>query len=496
MKNRIGRIFVCFLSLILSCVLFMPKINSYASAEEAGGEKVEVHKYTLIGSDFNSNTNILQSYNIAPENVTNFTPFDLSEGQRLGGNSFTLDVGERNQIENQYVKVENVDIPEGSYSLFVWIYFDSIFLHNLTISLTLINGATLEWELNNETLIELLKKTSDVTMLSMPFSWNQIELPFNLATVTGEIYENNYLSDVEKIYIDFTSEELDIDDGNQSESGEEQEIVLNYATLSFYDIYISGSTNSEEFSVEKQNFRFYEFDFYSQEFRNNILIGDTITLLTKSQAVKYAWNGKVDLKNNSNSSIVWTVMVKTPNKDNQFVYLNFGDRITFDEVGTYEIYYLCKDLSISNNEPIISESVIINVRKMRGVYFDKTSYELQTGKTYMLNVYTSSAFVEVTELRFEADSENVIIENRNGNIAVTVNTPGQYIINAYVKGRRKITYVEKEYTESIKLKVSEPEEENDRTIKILLYIGFGIGLIIIIGVLIKKIIDNRKFEVK
>ena len=52
MKNRIGRILVCFLSLILSCVLFMPKINSYANAEESSDVTVEAPKYTLIGSDF------------------------------------------------------------------------------------------------------------------------------------------------------------------------------------------------------------------------------------------------------------------------------------------------------------------------------------------------------------------------------------------------------------------------------------------------------------
>ena len=43
----------------------------------------------------------------------------------------------------------------------------------------------------------------------MPYSWNQLELPFNLATKSGELYNQETLTPVSKMTVNFYSEEIE-----------------------------------------------------------------------------------------------------------------------------------------------------------------------------------------------------------------------------------------------------------------------------------------------
>ena len=479
-----------FICLVLSFFM-VPSINNIAKAESV---VIENEKHSLIGSNFaNQTEDEFNKYNISQEYISSFTPFNLESGVRLAGNSFKFPVGDRNQIQNSFVKVNETLIEEDDYSLFVWIYFDSVYLHNLTVTLELENGSTIKWLINSDELVNLVKKTTTVNILSLPFSWNKIEFPFSLATIDGEIYNLGKLYKINKLYVDFSSEPI-ADEGE--EDSEIDKLDIKYSNLYFYDIYISNSSQGEEYKVEKQNFRFYKFNFYTNDFIKSLCVGDQITLPLFSQAISYAWNGQVDYKKIESSLVSWSVLVKTPDKKNNFLRMNFGEKINLDKEGVYEIYYQCKDLNISNDAPIFSDGIKIDVRDLRGVYFDKNKYNLEVGKTYILKFHTSSVFSEITEINFTSDSPNLVVTNLgNGTVSVVTNKTGNFTISAKVKGKRLVSNVEKEYTENLKVNVYNKEQEN-KILKILLYLGLFCGIITIIIVLIKKVVENRKFKVK
>ena len=365
MKKLLSKICLSLMGLVLSLVLFMPNFSNYANAENNSNENVVNEKYTLIGADFNKGDS-LSKYNIQSSNISSFTPFNLKEGKRLSGNSFALTKGERNQILDQVVFVDSVEVPKQDNSLYIWINFDTVYLHNLKVTLELENEATLVWDLNSEILVDLVRKTEIATVLALPYSWNQLELPFNLASVTGTIYNGDKLVSAKSIKINFTSEKKQGQGSEGEDVDVEEELKITYSTLLFYDIYISKSSNTEQYSVDKQNYRFYKIIGYSEDFLNSICVGDTISLPTNFKAVvEYAWNGYDDLRNGNLNTVLWRIVVKTPNPKGEYLYPDFGSKLTFEQEGTYEIFYQCVDTKHSNSQPIISDSVKINVRALQ-----------------------------------------------------------------------------------------------------------------------------------
>ena len=411
---------------------------------------------------------------------------------------------ERNQIENQFVYVDKNTVPEDDYSLFVWIYFDTIYLHDLTIKLELDNGSTIEWFLDNATIVNLVKKTTSVNILSLPFAWNQLELPFSLAEISGEVFTLGYMNEISKLYFDFTSEEIvaDLPEGGQGDvqDGDSLEEVfdITYAQLIFNNVYISKTTTEDKYGVDKQNYNFYNYNLYSDEFLNSICIGDTLTLPNSYKSVvNYAWNGFDDLKDGGKNTVSWQIVVKTPDSNNQYLYPSFGDKITFSKEGTYEIYFQCLDTSISNTKPVISDSVKINVRPLKPVYFDKTTYTLEVDKTYMLNVYVSSVFLSVSDITFSSDNENIELVYNNNVLQVTTKKTGTYTIDIKVKGSRLITATEQEYTSTLKIKADLSSEEKDnKALKIFLISALGLSVALFIAIMVTKIIKSRKVNVK
>ena len=477
----------------MSCVLFLPKTKDIVIAEVQTQEKV---KYSLISPNFTGQINYQEKYNIMANNVSSFTPFDLGQGERKAGKSFGLLSTERNQIVSQYVNLDEVDVPKQQNSLYFFVNFDTIYLHNLTIILEFENGAKLTWALTGNELVSLVKKTTTASILSLPFAWNHLELPFVKAIQSGEIYQGNNLNTISKMIIDFTSETIKSED-EEVYGDIEQEFDITYSNLLFYDIYLSESTGDDYNVLEKQNYNIYDFNFYSEEFINSICVGDTITLPSSYKTVvNYAWQGYKDLRNDNTGSVVWQIIVKTPDSKNPIIYPAFGDKLTFNKEGSYEIFYQCKDISISNEEPVVSGSVKINARVLKPIYFDKSTFNIQTGKTYKLNVYTSIAFNTIKDIQFKTSSDSIDLIYNNGVLSVTTNVPGEYKIDVILKGVRAVLNQEKEYTQTFKITVTNKTVNQKKTQKIILYVSLSIFGVIFVGVLIKKFIEARKYDVK
>ncbi len=488
MKKIIFSLTICLIS-ILSFIQF-PNLNNNFSVAETTEAPI---KYTLIGKNYNKVDDTLETYNIASNLISTFTPFDLVEEKRMSGMSFKLATTENKKIENQVVYVDGLtqDLLEDNYSFFAWIHFDNTYVHNLKLTIEFENSASLIWSISKVDLYNLVKKSSDIAFNEFPFSWNKIEFPFNLAEQNGEIYTGGKLNAVSKITIDYSS--------NTVIEGEDigQIIKPDFAELRFYDLHISKSKNLASYGVEKQGYRFCKLNFFDEEIVNSVCVGDTLKLPYLSQAVSFAWNGFDDLKDGNIYTVKWRVLLKTPSSSKEFLYPSFGDEITFDEEGVYQLYFQCFDTKYSSDMPIISDSIEINVDKLIAIYFDKSSYKMEVGKTYRINVYSSDIFSSVSDFSFEANSDNVSLNYiGNGILEVTPNKKGNYSINVSVNGVRPISPEETSYSTTLKIKASKVKKKDNRVFKIILWSvlgAFGVALIVL-GV--KTFVKSRKIDVK
>ena len=154
MKKILISVFSCVFSLLISCLVLF-NVNSNFSQAETSNQK---NKYELISPNCNNDPDkTLVEYNIKTDLVSTFTPFNYETGTRYDGTmSFGLPKTDSNKIENQFVYPKTVNIPKGEYSFFAWIHFDNIYVHDLTISLELVNNAKISWSINKSELINLI----------------------------------------------------------------------------------------------------------------------------------------------------------------------------------------------------------------------------------------------------------------------------------------------------------------------------------------------------
>jgi len=491
MIKRIQNIFFCVLSVLLSLVLLLPNFNSFNVFAEQANEEI---KHSLISPFFNSEpTKTKEKYNI--DQTSPFTPFNFDEEKREEGMSFRLTVGEKNKIENQFVYVDDYDVEQGqNYSLYLWIYFDSAYVHDLTISLNLENGSIIKWEINYFDLQNLLRKTSELNYIDNPFAWNKLELPFECAEVSGEIFNQNKLVQTEKMVVNFSSNRnlTYIDNGQEKEKS--------VATLRFYDVYLGKSVKSEVNRADEQNHRIFAFNFFEDDFVNSVCVGDQAYIPTFSNAVKYAWNGEIDVKNDmdSTNSIVWSVVIQTPNLNNEYIKnISFGQKITFEYEGTYRIFYQCVDTRYSTTEPIISGSKKIVVSTLNPIYFDRSYFNFKVGKSYIVKAQTSSKFSEVSDFQYVSSSENVLVEDLGGGyFKITPNKKGKYSIDVSVDGKRVASPDNKNYKVTIDISVDEEKKDNTQIYKIVLWCIAGLGVVILLIIGIKIIVKAHKYDVK
>ena len=491
LKGILAKIFICGLALMFLVPVFSVKtLGNVSLAEE------ESVKYSLLPPTYNSTPSQTESkYNISTSQTSSFTPFDFDNKQRMSGMSFTLPVDDRGQINSEYIYVDEVqNLSNGTmYSLFVWIYFDNVNLHNLTLTLEFSNGAEALWFLSMSQLRSLLSKYEGIEMSLLPYGWNRLELPLFLAEVSGDITDGeNYLT-IERFIVDFSSDLAD-------------EFTVDIARLRFYDIYLAESTLHEMVSVEKQPYRFYSFNFIDAELASSFCVGDSYTLPSFSKAVEYAWNGDLSLTSSTNPTIAWRVVVKTPDSENDTITTNFGETITFSKEGTYQIYYQCVDISNSqdssssdigaSNQVILSGSQTINVRTLNAVYFNKSSLNIEVGKTYVIKVSSSSVFTEVSDFTFSASDNLEVVYTGNGYVEITATEEGEYELRASVEGSRLASPEKKTYTSSLSITASVPTENDNLVLKIVLWSVLGVFVVVLVGLGIKMLVKVNKYDVK
>lgn len=484
-KNKIMVVISSCILMLVFLLPFFSNIDIVAYAEEPQ-EKI---KESLVSANYIeglTDAKIYEKYNILVSQISNFTPFDYEKEERMDGSSFEFVTDEKNQINEQYVLLQDIgDLDESAnYALDMWIYFDSLTIHNLKISLKLENNATLDWSFTSESLANLLSKYS-YQMGLLPYAWNKISFPFELATVTGKVFDDGVMVAPEKLIIDYSSV-----------LAEEEK----YAKLKFYDVNITTVEDNTDYTIEKQDYIISSFNFFSQDVINTICVGDTIKVPTFANAVNYAWYGSLDVSDSrlivgDSGTIAWKVVLEKPDLSVQV--LSFGDEITFTEAGVYEIYYQCVNSAEKENLPIVSAKVLINVEKLNAVYFNKKDVSFSVGKTYVLNVKTSSMFTSISNFTFTTSSNNVsVVDLGNGLIEVTVKKEGTYKLTASVLGSRPASPENQEYSTVLKITAKNSKENMNKIMKIALLSVLGVFVLILAICGIKTIIKANKYVVK
>lgn len=495
MKNK-GLRFLLFMFASVLC--FIGTFGFFAGKNFAVAEEEEKISYDLIPKNYNSEpSETLSKYNIENKNLDWFTPFDYETNTRMTGSSFKFDEVEdsRHQIDNQYVltdRVENISFAQDQkYALSVWIYFDNVSVHDLTLSLELENGSVIKWVLTSYKLTTLLNKTS-YDIIYIPFSWNRIILPFDEGVVSGGgIKEGENLSPVIKMNVSYKSEL-------------EQESM---SSLLFYNPTIEQVDEGLNISAEKQGYTIGSFNFFKDEVVNSICVGDSISLPSKSSALNFAWQGRRNLLLDKtiepqNQYVQWKVYLSYPSGgETKGKTLSFGDKIDFDGEGSYTIYYRCYDRVTINGESseeiILSGYQTISVSTLNAIYFDKSKMNVTVGETYVLNINTSSLFTSVSDLSFEFDSSCLsLISNSDGTIEVKTKKAGTFNIKAKVVGSRAGFAEDKEYETSIQIVSKKSQSDKNHTLRIVIYVLLGIFGVALLVSLVILLVKSRKISVK
>ena len=469
------------LSLVLLCGIFVPQISSFAVAEEV------TVKHTLLSPLYNQNpSQTLDKYNISTEQTHSFTPFDFESGARREGMSFILPAEEeRNQILNKYVLLDEVDDVslDNNISLNLWIYFNTIYLHNLILTLELENGSTMTWELSSSMLYSLVSATGSLSIDSLPYGFIKFDLPFNTAVCEGEIKSGNTLIPPTKLIVSFTSATTEID---------------NFSSLVFYDVYLAES-KEDYITVEKQPYRFYSLNFFKPEIVNSLVVGDSLMLPSKEKAIDYAWDGDSDLYELSNKQtpyVTWKVLVKAPDSGTSIEYKTFGEFVTFSKEGTYQIYYQCFNTSLSNEKPIISTSVVVSVGKLRPIIFGTSMKKIEVGKTYTLVLETSTIFNSVSDFRFTSTDGLEVNYLGEGVVEITATKKGKHKLTAFVDATRVVEPTQKEYSSVFQVEALEDDNDDKTVFKIVLWSILGVIFIVSAGIGIKSLVNINKNDVK
>lgn len=472
------------ISAVLICMMLCPIIGDYCFAVRASAEELPV-TFSLVSPMYNLADDVYESYNINGENTSNFTPFDFQNEQRYEGMSFKLNESENNQIINQYVKAEeqeNINLYDVD-SLSMWIYFDSILLHNLNIKLEFDNGSILSWTLTKLDLVDILTKFSIDDIVNHPYAWNQIVLPFDSAVKTGDINNGANLRKVTKIWFDFSEE-------NNIESS-------NYAKLRFYDINLVKLQKTKVTAIQKQDYAIAAYNFYNTDILNSLVVGDNLKLKSKNEAIKYAWWGDINLLDPTNTTAVWRVVFKDSATGETDKY-NFGDNITLENQGTYTLFYQCLYLPESNSYPVVSGNITFDVLSLNAIYFSKNkTFSVEVGKTYVINVYVNSVLTQTSDIEYKSSSDNLtVIDAGNGQVEIIANKKGSYQITATVLGHRPANTEEKEYSAVITIKAENSSKNKNKVLKTVLFSIFGVLIITLVIWAVVTIIKGKRIKVK
>lgn len=467
---------MCLLAVIV-CLFAMP---TFLRVEKASAETSV--KFNLLPKNYNSEgpEKAEEKFGIKNEDLNAFTPFDYERGVRMSGQSVRYNGDEYRQFENKEIKLERHDdiVIQKNLALSMWIYFDNVEVHDLSISLILENGESLTWSFSASTLLDLVKKNNTED----PYGWNKMSLPLLVASKSDEnILKGEKLDAPSKLVLSYSS-------AIQTQ---------NFARLSFYDINIEETSDTENVSADQQEYSFCKGYFMNEDIISQICVGDSIVFPSEDNAISYAWIGEKNIKNlakEDSSSYKWRLFVTDPlGVKTQY---SFGQEVTFSRNGNYTIYYSCEETTQDGTKSVLSSNLQVVVGRLNAIYFGKSSISFTVGSTFVLDVSVSQKLSSHSDITFEFDESALEVGfNENGQVCVKAKKTGKFEVKAKTTGTR-FTSETKEYETTLSVTVTKTEKDKKATTKLVISIisgCFGVGFVIC---LIISLVKSRKIVVK
>ena len=477
MKKNFLKFFMIMLA-VLFCVLAMPTFPMQnVVAEESKSEK-----YSLVPPNYNSVPSETETkYNIKNDNLIPFTPFDFDKDKRMSGSSFKFETDEFKRFKDSYVLVdrqENIK-ASGEMALSMWIYFDGVKLHALSLTLELENAESMTFSVSQSELHDIVKR-SDYDEQT-PYGWTKIMVPFarfdGFSTITSE-----NLPTPTKLVVSYYSE------------NEDSEV----STLLFYDVAIEKLDQTKNVETEKQAYTICKAFYFEKVLIDGLCAGDSLTLPTEKNAIVYAWQGTRDLKNDAlqtSTNLKWRVSVMDPS--GKVTQASFGEKITFESEGSYTIFYRCFETKNDASNVILSAYLTIGANKLNAIYFDRSNLKIKVDVFSKINISTSSKFTSVSDISFEYDENCLeLIKEPDGTVYVKAKKTGKFTLKAKVTGKR-VTTEDQEYSTTLTINAIKNSTKDDKlTLKIFLWSTLGCFIIGFIISLVISLVKSRKIGVK
>ena len=331
--------------------------------------------------------------------------------------------------------------------------------------------------MSSEELASILSKPNDsihsLDAENDGYGWNYLEVPFSSFTNVNAANGDKY--------IPFNAVNL-----NYQTSGEGTSGVLQFYDAKIKETNLSASTVLED---NKQPYRLFKLN-HGIDF-NSIFLGDEINLPAKSESIKYAYIGDVDCKTNTTDYSI-KATVKTTDAT---ISWEFGSKFTFSVEGTNVVEF--KVVSKSDNETQLFSINRFSVNTFVGLRINQNINSFYKGQKVAIYITENAKLVAFSDLHFEisGDCAKIVAENQTEKyVVIEMLKEGNFSLIATANGERK-------YDDSIRL-VAEKEfsvlgvKDNDRTIRIALWIVFGVIATIGLGFGIKAIIDANKYNVR
>ena len=435
---------------------------------QATGEEVSVE---LVSSGYDS-ANL-------PVNASlyNFTPMDFSLDSRMSGKS-VKPTSEENGTFDVSLQAEHTQTLDAShnYALCLWVYFPSVNIFNLEITLAGASGSMV-YAVTSDVLASIIAKPNDSLhsqdLETDGYGWNYLEIPFSAFNKTNAISGGNYI-EFETIRLRYLTS---------------SELVSQ--TLLFYDISIEESNVSSAIvkNENKQPYRLFKFD-SGLDF-SAIFLGDVLQLPAKSVAIKYAYIGEDNvLENTTNYSI--DVKVKTSEEETPW---EWSGSFTFNTEGAVSIIVAAAEKSSGNK--VLIKTYSFGVYEFVGLSIFQNITTFYVGQKIAIYVSASNKLTSFDNLHFEIEGESAKILNTNTAekyVEIEIVKKGNFKLVATATGAR-------EYDASIGLVaeksfVAKEVEDGKSGVKIALWVALGLVAAACVGLGIKAIIDANKYSVR
>lgn len=408
-----------------------------------------------------------ESYNIANQEIkTDSRPVSEATKSLMDGQSVQPICNETGQVNRTYT-TNSLALSQNS-SLFVYVFFSSQNVYDLTINLLDDYGNFAQWTVLSSALkLEILENSNSSNLM---FGWQLLELPIACAQVTGS------LQNVNKIQFIYASN-----------SGQ---TLSDSAKFVFYAPYIANKMHEQITFSDKQNF--YNFSMNYGTKIDSLFVGDEFVIQSWKDLFDFCMLGDVNFLENPTSTyrFVFEVIDYNNKVQSADMFTNTSFSAQFDSVGTYTFRVTLYDamgnklINYPDKQIYVDEFVALflidDISKIE--MGDTISVKWQVGtavKQYLQPTVTSSD-ADVAEAYI--DGESLIIKaKKSGETTITIN------ICASREGLQ-----EQNYSYSYAIKVTQ-SSQNSIFWLIVGSIGLIIGAVVVYIIMVKRRLIKGKY---